>query len=192
MEPYQLRRRAVFDILHYNKSGSLERSVTGTITCRPYGIPIHVPLASWENILTINKNNQTLCISWDKDYADNQSDSLSLKIKDINDRELDVIKTSKNEAKIDFSKYDSSLYIVSLIDEELDIKSEDFAVQYGTLLEYRPCNCDLDKPIENLRMAYFMETHRGYSEATRYFKKAAQLSDKAFYKEMLKNHLERL
>ncbi len=190
IEPNQLRRTAIFDVLFSTKGGNSYYQEVGTRLDGPL-IEFITPSVG-ARIINISRNMPSLCLEWKNAFDANELE-FDLLIKNIFNETVDKLPVSGKSMTIDFSGYksESNLYILSIQSKTEGIVSQEIAVSVDSGHEFIPGSCDAHTAIESLQMAYYLETRRYYHEATRFYELAAELSPKPFYNKMLNHHLQR-
>jgi hypothetical protein len=140
----------------------------------------------------ISATTPEICISWEYSMAQ-RPEEFEVKIKNIFDEPLDTVRTSETRLSLNLSNYEHErLVIVGVSDKnESEIQTQEIGIKIGKQHYFTPQSCDLKSALKVLEMAYYLESHRYYFDATHYYKLASELSDRTIFDELLEHYENR-
>jgi len=187
--PNVKKTRAIIRLL-FSDTRNRNYPTGAVLRCVSYPIEFILPISTTSDI---SANKPEICLSWETRDG-NQHKEFVVQIKNIFDELIGEYEVGLSETSLDLSKYsiDNRLLIVNVSDRnDSTFRSPDIGVKIGREYVYAPKLCELYSAAAALEIGFHMESN-GYSfDAAKYYKLAAELSDRSIYSEVLTHHRRR-
>tara|TARA_R110001606_G_scaffold360056_1_gene512675 strand:+ start:83839 stop:84588 length:750 start_codon:yes stop_codon:yes gene_type:complete len=188
--PRDIKARAAIQLLFSNKPG-IRYWATGPVERNSYS-PVWFSIPSSRSI-DISPNKPELCVSWRcSDLKEHEA--FIVQVKNIFDENIWELEVDGTSITLDLSQQfkDNRLLIVNVRDRnDSTFRSSGIGIKLGPEYFYTPRACELMSPVKALEMGYYLESSSYGIDATKYYKLAAELSDRPIFDEFLRLYKKR-